>query len=153
MDIYLGADHRGFALKETIKAWLTSQGIQVHDLGAESYDKTDDYVSYAYSVATHVAAAEKQGIRSRGIVLCGSGVGVEMVADKVSGIRCGLGFSQAQVSAARHDDAITILALPADYLDIMTAKKLVKVFLETPFSQEERHKRRIRKINELDYYL
>ncbi len=153
MTVYIGADHRGFRLKEAVKKWLLGQGIDLQDLGSKTYDSQDDYVYYAYRVAKQVKNDLKENKKTVGIVICGSGVGVEVVAGKEKGIRCGLGFSVPQVKAARSDDDITVLALAADFMSTLLAKKLIKAFLETPFSKKERHVRRIRKIEELDYYV
>ena len=78
--------------------------------------------------------------------MCGSGVGVDIVANKISGIRCGLGINPEQVKSAREDDDINVLALAADHTTEKQAKEMIKIFLETPFSGEERHKRRLEKI-------
>lgn len=156
MKIYLGVDHRGFKLKQEIKPWLTGLGHEIIDLGANSYDPDDDNVDFAAAAAHSVSAAiEHQSStinhQSFGILICGSGVGMEIAANRVRGIRCGLGLSPAQVAAARNDDDINILSLAADYTDIDSAKNMIKAFLETAFSNAERHIRRIKKIEQLRY--
>lgn len=151
MKVYLGADHRGFTLAEEIFVWLAEQNIAVVNVGATELIPSDDYVDYAQDVAQRVSQALGYSHEdTRGIVICGSGVGVDIAANKIKGVRCGLGFSVEQVRAARKDDDINILALPADFIDETQAKELVKVFLETPFSEEERHKRRIAKIKKIE---
>lgn len=146
MTIILGADHRGFALKETLKKWLEESGYPVIDKGAMQYENGDDYVLFAKSVATAVL----ENPENYGIVLCGSGVGVLMVANKTKGIRCGLGITKEQVIAARRDDDIAILALASDFTSEESAKEMIEVFLKTPFSQEERHKKRLSEIAALE---
>lgn len=167
MKVFIGADHRGYKLKEFLRGWLMGgeaphhpstvqyetgsvQGLQVVDCGAEELNEEDDYVDYAVRVAQHIIQNSKFEIQNYGIVICGSGVGVCMVANKVKGIRCGLGFNAEQVREARENDDINILALAADYTDVQQAKDMVRVFLETKFSGKRRHKRRLKKFRELE---
>lgn len=138
--IYIGADHRGFELKAKINTWLSNRGYEFEDLGAYEYNHDDDYVDYAIDVAQKVKSS------GRGIVICGSGVGVEIAANKVTGVRCGLGFAEDQVHAARKDDNINVLAIAADNTDETKALKLVEQFLETEFVETDRYLRRIEKI-------
>ena len=146
MTIYLGADHRGFEMKERLKKWLEERGYQVEDKGAYALASQDDYVDFAAQVAEDVSSNSS----SRGIVLCGSGVGVDITSNKYKGVRCGLGFSKEQIQAARKDDDINILALPVDFLEEQTLYTITEQFLSTPFSNEERHLRRIAKIATLE---
>lgn len=148
--VYIGTDHRGFKLAEELYVWLLEQNIDIKNIGAEKLDSDDDYVEYAREVAVVVASDEKLGRTSRGIVLCGSGVGVCVVANKVKGIRCGLGINAEQVKSAREDDDINVLAIAADYASEEEVKEMIKVFLETDFSDEERHKRRLKKIKKYE---
>jgi len=151
MKVYLGADHRGFKLKEELKTWLTEEGFGVEDLGAFEYDPNDDYPVFAERVARRVAEGFKTDpINVRGIVFCGSGVGVDIVVNKFKQIRSGLAINSEQIRSARFDDDINILAIPADYIKIDEAKKIVKIFLETPFSQEEKKKRRLSEIRQIE---
>lgn len=142
MNIFIGADHRGFRLKEELRIWLIQSGYEVTDLGAADLLPTDDYPDYAVAVAQKVITTED----SKGIVICGSGVGVDIVANKVKGIRSALGSSVEEIKSGREDDDINVLALGADYTDFEKAKLLIKTFLETPFKNEERYLRRIEKI-------
>lgn len=147
MKIYIGADHRGYKLKEDLIDWLNGLDIIVEDLGATKLNPDDDYVDFAEAVSEAVAANLKdEATVARGIFICGSGVGGNIVANKEKGIRCGLGINAEQVKAARNADDINILALAADYTKLNEAKDMVKLFLETEFSGKERHKRRIEKI-------
>lgn len=148
--VFLGTDHRGFKLAEELAIWMMENNIPLKNCGAWEFDKDDDYVDYAKEVAHTVSNDIKLGRTSRGIVLCGSGVGVDIVANKVKGIRCGLGISAKQIKEAREDDDINVLAIAADYIGEKEAKEMIIAFLETPFSGEERHKRRIRKISNLE---
>lgn len=149
MTIHLGADHRGFHLKEELKPWLIQQGHEVVDVGASLLIPGDDYVEYAKRVAGSLSTEEFQLQGERGILICASGVGVDIVANRFKRIRCGLGISPEQVREAREDDDINVLALAADYIDAETAKEMVKSFLATEFSGEERYQRRLLKIEQL----
>lgn len=161
--VFIGADHKGFELKEELKVWLAGEGYEVVDCGNKEYEEGDDYPDFGYAVAREVAGGSNSGdwdrtnrkdkanrevfeSESRGIVICGSGVGVDIVANKVAKIRCGLCASPEQAEAAREDDAINVLALAADYLTSEQAKDIVRVFLETEFSGEDKYLRRIGKI-------
>ncbi len=146
MIIYLGADHRGFKLKETIKAYLAQSGYQVGDLSAAMLTPDDDYPDYASAVAQKVGA---DFLGSRGILFCGSGVGMDIVANRFPLVRSVLAVSPDQVMASRTDDDTNILALAADYIDAETAKKMVSVWLQTDFDEKEGHRRRLDKIRNL----
>ena len=143
--IYLGADHRGFNLKERVKEWLNEWGVEFRDLGAEKYEKEDDYPVIAFRVAETVASE-----RTKGILICGSGIGAEVAANKVEGIRAGLGYSEKQIRAARNDDDINVICLNADEVDEETNKLLVSTFLNTLFGSEERYIRRIKEIKDYE---
>lgn len=148
MIIYIGADHRGFKLKGTLTRFLEESGYTVGDLGNAQYAEGDDYPDFAKLVAQKVGA---DALNSRGIVICGSGAGVDIVANKFPNVRSALGFNPDQVMEARSADDVNVLALAADFLEEDAAKKIVSVWLQTPFSGEERHKRRIEKIRQIDY--
>src|SRR5690606_15833693 len=146
MQVVIGADHRGVGLKHQVAQWLRSQGYEVNDVGAEKLDPYDDYPEYAVRVARMVSG-EKE---ARGIVLCGSGVGVCIAANKIEGVRCGQAINIDQVISARKDDDIGVLALAADHISFEAAREIVKVFLETEFSGEERHVRRVEQVVALE---
>lgn len=147
MVIYLGADHRGFRLKEAIKRFLGDEGYEIVDAGNSVQDETDDYVDFAKTVAEHVS---RDPVGGRGILFCGSGAGVDITANKFRRVRSVLGFSPDQVFDARHDDNVNVLSLAADYLIESDAKDIVRVFLKTPFAGEERHRRRLEKISDIE---
>ncbi len=147
MILYIASDHRGFVLKEVIKKSLKESGYSVSDLGNDVYDENDDYTDFAAKLAERVSA---DPISGRGILLCGTGVGVDIVANRFKGIRSGLCFSGDQALSARNDDDINVLSLPADYIDQETAKKIVAIYVQTPFSHKERYEKRLNKIREID---
>ena len=146
MKIYIGADHRGYKLKEELITWLEGLDVEIDDVGAEKLNLDDDYVGYAKIVSENVSN-QQNNKDVGGIVICGSGVGVDIVANKTKNIRCGLGINSKQVKAARNDDDINVLALAADYTKLEEVKRMVTVFVETDFSHKEKHQRRIDKIS------
>jgi len=148
--IYLGSDHRGFNLKEKIKEWLSEWGYEHKDMGAFEYDKDDDYPDFATAVATAVVLSLSKGQVARGILVCGSGIGIAIAANKIKGIRAGTAMNTKQVIAAMNDEDLNILALSVDYLSESEAEEITKAYLEANFSGEERHKRRIEKIEKLE---
>ncbi len=144
--LYIGADHRGFELKEKLKKHFHQQGIEFEDMGNDHLNPHDDYVDFAQRVGDEV----KKHHDNKGIVLCGSGAGVDMVANKIDGIRCALVFdTQRAVQARAHENA-NMIALPADTISESQAVDMVKAFLETPFSGEPRHERRLQKLEEVE---
>lgn len=143
MIIYLGADHRGFALKEQVKAWLSARGEKAEDMGAHALDAADDYPDFGFAVGREVA---KNPEENRGVIFCGSGIGIAVAANKVKGVRASLATSPELARAARNDEDLNVLSISADHTDFETAKKIIEVFLNTPFSAEERHHRRRDKI-------
>ncbi|MDP1629469.1 MAG: RpiB/LacA/LacB family sugar-phosphate isomerase [bacterium] len=145
--LYIGADHRGYNLKEEIKKHLDGLKMKYEDIGASILDAQDDYPDYAKEVAQKVAREPEE---HRGILLCGSGVGVNIVANKFDGIRAALVWNEKGAKASRIDDNANVLSLPADDLTPEETKKIVKIWLETPFTREDRHYRRIQKIKEIE---
>lgn len=144
--IFLGSDHRGYEVKEKIKKYLTGLGVDFRDLGAFEYDPDDDYPDFAKAVAEAVVLDQT----SRGILVCGSGIGVAVAANKIKGIRAGTAINAAQIEAAVNDEDLNILALSADYINEKEAEEIVKTFVEKKFSGEERHRRRLEKIKNLE---
>lgn len=147
MLLYIGADHKGYALKEALKKSLTHEGYQPQDVGNMENDPDDDYPKFAAAVGRSVQDSPTE---ARGIAICGSGAGADIVANKFQGVRSVLGFSTDQVFDARRDDDVNVLALAASFVDEEVAAQIVKVFLKTSFSGEERHKRRIAEITEIE---
>ena len=143
--IYIGADHRGYELKEILKDYMDELGLEYEDMGAFELDPTDDFPRFAKSVAEHIHDPE-----DRGIVICGSGVGVDEVANKIPGIRSGLAINKEQIKSARHDDDINVLALAAEHTGEEEAKAILKIFLGTEFGSEDKYKRRISQIGQIE---
>jgi len=146
MKIYLGADHRGFDLKEKISRWLFEKGLVFEDLGAETLVPEDDYTVYAEKVASMVG----KDTGARGILLCGSGVGVDVAANKFDGVRASLGKTPEQVKAGRSDDDMNILVLAADFTKDDEAKAMLEAFLKTKFAAKARFARRLAEIQKIE---
>lgn len=144
--IYLAADHAGFELKETIKRHLSKQPIDFEDLGAAQIDPDDDYPDYAAVVAQKVA----ENLENRGILICGSGQGICIAANKFSGVRAALAWNAESARLARHDDDANILCLAGRLIDETIAVEIVETFLQTKFERVVRRVRRINKIKKLN---
>jgi len=149
MRIALGADHAGFELKNELSDVLRQSGHEVCDFGTNSAESTD-YPDYAGLVARAVAT----GSAERGVLVCSSGVGMSIAANKIRGIRAALGVSPEEVRVTRaHNDA-NVLTLGARFTDPALARELVRTFLETPFEDSGndggRHARRVAKISDLE---
>lgn len=147
MLIYIGADHRGFKLKESLKNYLKESGYEVVDVGNANYDQADDYPDFAALVGRKISLDPDN---SKGILICGSGVGVDVAANKFKNVRSALVINSDQAMASRNDDNTNVLSLAADYLNEEDAKKILSTWLKTSFSGEERHARRLKKIEELE---
>jgi len=147
MVIYFGADHRGYKLKELLKGFLVEKGYEIVDLGNEKFDPADDYPDFATRVAEKINHDPEN---SRGVVICGSGVGVDVVANKYKRVRSALAISSDQIYDARQDDDVNILALAAGFISEDEAKKIIQVFLDVSFNGEERHRRRLEKITDIE---
>ncbi len=156
--VYLGSDHGGFDLKEKIKKWLTLWEYAWEDMGNTYYDQEDDYPQFAFAVAEKIVEEEEKGKkfpvpwkdRPKGIVCCRSSAGIVIAANKVIGARAAVSNSVRSAKHNRSHNDVNILALSGDWLEDYQAKKVIKVWLETEFSGEERHVRRLKQIEEYE---
>jgi ribose 5-phosphate isomerase B len=155
--IYLGCDHGGFELKEKIKKWLTSLGYQWEDLGNKVFDKEDDYSLYALMVGQKVSLEQAKLTknihwekRPKGILVCRSSAGMAIAANKVCGIRAVTAFDVKSAMHARAHNNANVLALSGDWLTEKSAQDIIKTWLTTEASNEERHVRRIKMIQEYE---
>ena len=146
MKIYLGTDHAGFELKEKIKSYLVEKNFQVEDCGAFEFDKNDDYPDFVSKAAQKTS----EDSQSFGIVFGKSGAGECITANKIKKIRAVLGFSAENVRLAREHNDANVLSMGSGFVNEKTAKELVTIFLQTRFTNEERHIRRINKIKEIE---
>jgi len=142
--IYLGADHRGFKLKEKIKDWLKEWGVEFTDLGNARFDPVDDFPDFAFAVAKKVNQGQGQGI-----LLCGSG-GMALAANKFKGVRAVETWNVATAEHAKAHDAANVLMIAADFVDDLMAKKMVKIWLDTKVKQDEKYQRRLAKISKIE---
>jgi len=147
MLIYIGADHRGFELKESLKNFLEKKGYAIIDVGNVKFDENDDCPDFAKLVGD---AVSQDPLARKGILICGSGVGMDIVANKFKGVRSSLIFNSDQAFLARNDDDANILSLPADFLNEEDAEKILGVWLATGFSEKEPYRKRLRKIGEIE---
>lgn len=149
MTIYIGADHNGFALKADLATYLKSFGVSVTDVGDKVLDPADDFPVFA-AKAVH-AMLSSQDKDARCILLCGSGQGMLIAANRFKGVRAGLGWSVKAAKDLRNDEDCNVLALPSELLlaDKQKAYQIVDVWLKTPFAAAARYIRRNRQLDEL----
>jgi RpiB/LacA/LacB family sugar-phosphate isomerase len=145
MIVAIAADHAGYALKQELIPSTRTLGHRVEDLGTHSQSPVD-YPDLAREVARSVLS----GAAERGVLICGSGVGASVAANKLSGIRAGLCHDTYSARQGVEHDDMNVLVLGARVIGIELARELVHAFLEARFSQEERHRRRLAKINALE---
>src|SRR3989338_5134054 len=145
--IFIGADHRGYNLKEALKIYMKELNYEFEDLGSLEIKFDDDYPDYAILVAQKVSQNPKE---NRGILICGSGIGVDITANKFKDVRSALCFDEGQARASRNDDNANVLSLASDFTDEDKAKEIVKVWLETPHARLEKYERRLTKIKKIE---
>jgi ribose 5-phosphate isomerase B len=143
--IYIGADHRGYKLKESLVAYLEDRGYRVANEGTVSEEAADYPV-----ISEKVAKRVKEDLNNRGILICGSGAGVCITANKINGIRAAVAWNEKVAKAIRNDDNANILCLASDEISEEEAKKISQVFLDTSFMGEERYKRRLEEIKAIE---
>ncbi len=146
MKIFLASDHAGFELKNAIREHLFHGGHEVTDVGPEVLEGDDDYPVKAYDVATKVLGEEAD---ARGILICGSGQGMAMAANRLRGIRAALAWDEMSAHASREDDDANVLCLPARQLDEDLALRIVDTWMRTDFSTKERYRRRVDELEDL----
>ena len=146
MKLVIASDHAGFALKEEVRAYLTRQGHEILDLGAFRCEPQDDYPDFAERVGEAIRAGEAP----RGILICGSGVGVSVAANKIPGIRAGMCHDTYSAHQGVEHDDMNVLVLGARVIGVEMARELVDNFLAAKFNGAERHRRRVGKIKALE---
>ncbi len=142
MRIAVGADHNGYALKKTMASLLRSLGHDVVDVGAHEMDPSDDYPDFAGALARTVAAGEAE----RGVMVCGSGVGASVAANKVRGVRAAVCHDTYSAHQGVEHDDMNVLCLGARIVGEEVAREAVQAFVSATFSAEERHRRRLEKV-------
>lgn len=146
MKIGIAADHGGYELKENIKEYLLSFGHNLKDFGAHELNNSDDYPDFVIPLAMAVANKEVE----RGIAVCGSGVGASVAANKIAGARAALITDHFSAHQGVEDDNLNIICLGGRVAGIMLAQELVLSFLSARFTGEERHLRRLKKVQQLE---
>jgi ribose 5-phosphate isomerase B len=146
MKIGIAADHGGFELKQLIHPFLSSAGFNVTDFGAFHLDETDDYPDFIIPLARAVSAKQVD----RGIAICGSGVGACIAANKIKGVRACLINDHFSAHQGVEDDDMNLLCLGGRVTGNAAAKELIQVFLESTFSNADRHVRRLKKVISLE---
>ena len=144
--VYIGADHAGYKLKQELKKFLQHLGHKVVDVGAHELDPQDDYPKYAYAAAK--AVAQGKGVA---ILACGSAEGICIAANKVKGVRAVPVWTLRNARLSREHNDANVLCLSGWELSLASAKKIAKAWLETEFSKEERHLRRLKEIKQIEH--
>jgi ribose 5-phosphate isomerase B len=147
MKIYIDADHNGFEFKQALMRDLRQSGYEVIDVGEKKLDPSDDFPLAAAKVAHELLASNDKD--AKGILICGSGQGVCMAANRFKGIRASLCWDNREAKAARNDDDSNVLCLPARSITVDKAKAITHVWLHTSFAGAPRFKRRINQLDEL----
>jgi ribose 5-phosphate isomerase B len=147
MKIFVGADHNGFHLKADLIAYLTKRGHEVIDEGDKDLKPNDDFPQFASQVVSAVLADDDK--QARGVLICGSGQGMAMAANRYKGIRASLVWDVQEAKMSRNDDDSNILCLPARVLSQNSSEAIIDTWLETPFAQAPRFERRIKELDDL----
>jgi ribose 5-phosphate isomerase B len=146
MKVYLAADHAGYELKNQLREHLHHEGYQVEDVGALTLDEDDDYPRYAYAAAIKLIGGNDD---DRAVLICGSGQGMSIAANRVRGVRAALAWNEATARASRKDDNANALILPARFISQEEAFKSVDVWLKTEFSSDPKYHRRLDELEDL----
>ncbi|KTR85456.1 ribose-5-phosphate isomerase [Leucobacter chromiiresistens] len=150
MRIHVATDHAGLEFSQQLQDHLRAQGHQVIDHGPAEYDALDDYPSFCINAAIGVARDERDGVEALGVVFGGSGNGEQMAANKVAGIRAALVWNDATATLAREHNNANVISIGARQHDVADAIRFIEIFIDTPFTGEERHVRRIAQLGEYE---
>lgn len=144
--LLIASDHGGYQLKKRLVRFIKNElKLKMEDVGPKKYVETDDYPDYAIPLAKKVVKT-----KGRGIVICRNGVGVNIAANKINGIRAGIGYNIAAAESMMNDDNTNVIALASDHVSQDHAMAIVKKWLQSEFSEEKRHVRRLKKIQKLE---
>ena len=142
--IVIGSDHGGFEFKGKLTRLLEAKGLQIEDVGPHKYDKEDDFPDYARKACKEIGNGKK------GVLICKSGHGMVITANKFKGIRASLCWNEESAEKAKKDDDINVICLPAEMISADEAARIVLKWLETPFEGVERRVRRLQKIERIE---
>lgn len=148
MKIFIGADHNGFEFRQQVAEFLTRSGHEVVDEGDARLDPADDYPQFAGRTVNAMLASSEH--EPRGILICGSGQGMCIAANRFKGIRACLCLDAQEARTARNDDDCNVLCLPARLMSAKEAEPIMNAWLRTPFAGADRFKRRIKELDELN---
>ncbi len=146
MKVAIGADHAGYDLKQYLIAYLNKQGFEVNDLGTDTDEIPSDYPDFAEKVANAVLSFQAE----RGVLICGSGVGASIAANKIRGIYAGLCDDTYSAHQGVEHDNMNVICIGARVIGVELAREIVRAFLNARFSREERHVRRLNKMLEIE---
>jgi ribose 5-phosphate isomerase B len=147
MKIFIGADHNGFALKHKLVEYLQRAGYDIEDMGDDHLDPEDDFPTFASKTALAVLGSDDPD--PRGILMCGSGQGVCMAANRFKGIRASLCWDRQSARDVRNDDNANVLCLPAKVIEASEANIIAETWLNTPFANAPRFVRRLKQLDEI----
>lgn len=147
MKVFVTADHGGFEFKNAVYEHLVHQGVDVEDLGPETLDPEDDYPDYVFKATGKVLGSDDKDARA--IIACRSGQGVGIAANRAAGIRAAVVWNEETAKKSREHNNANVLCLSGDNVDLETNLKIVDAWLKEPYSKEERHQRRLDKIEHL----
>lgn len=146
MKVFIGSDHNGFQLKKQLLVSLAKKGYDVIDVGDKTMDPDDDFPIFASRLTHQLLASDED---AKGILLCSSGQGMCMAANRHKGIRGAIGYDEESIESSRNDDDSNVLCLPAATLNEQKALSLIELWLLTPFADAPRFRRRIKELDEL----
>lgn len=145
--LFIASDHRGFNLKEFLKGYLSQEKIRFKDVGNHKFDPEDDYPDFAFKLARHVAENVDENL---GIMVCGSGLGMVVVANKVKGIRAGLVVSEWFAEHGKENDNLNVISFSADKTDFSLAERILKKWMTSKFNSDSKYYRRLEKIKKIE---
>lgn len=143
--IYISSDHGGFNLKKYLIETFKNKGVEIQDLGPKDLNGEDDYPDFASELAKKI----QESPENKGILICRNGVGMSITANRFRGVRAALSWNAQHAISSRNDDDANVLSLPADYISENEATDIVEKWLNTPFSNQERMKRRLDKLSSI----
>lgn len=149
MKIFIGSDHNGFGLKNNLVQFLKRAGYDIEDLGDDHLDPEDDFPVFASKVCMAVLGSEDHD--ARGVLICGSGQGMCMAANRFKGIRASLCWDRASAREVRNDDDANVLCLPAKLFDGPEANVILETWLSTKYANAPRFQRRLKELDELGF--
>lgn len=147
MKVFISSDHAGFELKNALREYLFHHKVDVEDLGPNKLNPEDDYPQFAFNLTTKLLGSEDKD--PRGILVCGTGQGMAIAANRVGGIRAAIAWNEEVAKDSRRDEDTNVLALPAWQIKPEIAKNIIDAWLKEPFSGAARHKRRLQAIEDL----